>query len=37
MAVTSDSEHKFELAVNLGDMKVAYQLAKEIEVRLLCS
>ncbi|XP_041377525.1 coatomer subunit beta'-like isoform X2 [Gigantopelta aegis] len=31
MAVTSDSEHKFELAVGLGDLKIAYQLAKEIE------
>lgn len=33
MAVTADPEHKFELAIGLGDMKVAYTLAKEAEVR----
>ena len=32
MAVTCDPEHKFELAVQLGDLKVAYTLAKEAEV-----
>lgn len=32
MAVTADPEHKFELAIALGDMKVAYTLAKEAEV-----
>jgi len=32
MAVTCDPEHKFELALQLGDLKVAYQLAKETEV-----
>lgn len=32
MAVTCDPEHKFELAVQLGDLKVAYMLAKEAEV-----
>lgn len=31
MAVTCDPEHKFELALGLGDMKVAYGLAKEAE------
>lgn len=29
MAVTADPEHKFELALSLGDLKVAYQMAKE--------
>ena len=32
MAVTCDSEHKFELALQLGDLKIAYELAKEAEV-----
>ena len=32
MAVTCDPEHKFELALQLGDLKVAHQLAKEAEV-----
>lgn len=32
MAVTCDPEHKFELSLQLGDLKVAYQLAKEAEV-----
>lgn len=32
MAVTTDPEHKFELAVQLGDLKVAHELAKEAEV-----
>jgi len=32
MAVTCDPEHKFELALQLGDLKTAYQLAKESEV-----
>lgn len=31
MAVTCDPEHKFELALQLGDLKTAYQLAKETE------
>nr|CAB3232869.1 coatomer subunit beta'-like [Phallusia mammillata] len=31
MAVTSDPEHKFELALNLGDLKIAYDLAKEAQ------
>ncbi|KAJ8320558.1 hypothetical protein KUTeg_002145 [Tegillarca granosa] len=31
MAVTCDSEHKFELSLQLGDLKTAYQLAKEME------
>ncbi|XP_060069348.1 coatomer subunit beta'-like isoform X3 [Ylistrum balloti] len=31
LAVTCDSEHKFELAVQLGDLKIAYQIAKESE------
>ena len=33
MAVTCDPEHKFELSLQLGDLKVAYQIAKESEVR----
>lgn len=32
MAVTCDPEHKFDLALQLGDLKVGYQLAKEAEV-----
>ena len=32
MAVTCDPEHKFELAIQLGDLKIAYTLAKEAEV-----
>lgn len=32
MAVTADPEHKFELALSLGDLKVAYQMAKEEQV-----
>ncbi len=34
LAVTCDPEHKFELALQLGDLKIGYQLAKEAEVRL---
>lgn len=29
MAVSSDLEHRFDLAVQLGDLKIAYQIAKE--------
>ena len=32
MAVTCDPEHKFELAIQLGDLKISYTLAKEAEV-----
>lgn len=32
LAVTTDAEHKFELAIQLGDLSVAYTLAKESEV-----
>ena len=32
MAVTCDPEHKFDLAIQLGDLKIAYELAKEAEV-----
>lgn len=32
MAVTCDSEHKFELALQLGDLKTAYTIVKESEV-----
>ena len=32
MAVTCDPEHKFELSLQLGDLKTAYQLASETEV-----
>ncbi|KAK7482524.1 hypothetical protein BaRGS_00026235 [Batillaria attramentaria] len=31
MAVTCDSEHKFELSVQLGDLRTAYDLAKEMQ------
>ncbi|CAH1776242.1 unnamed protein product [Owenia fusiformis] len=31
LAVTCDPEHKFELALHLGDLKIAYTLAKEAE------
>ncbi len=31
LAVTHDSEHKFDLALQLGDLKSAYQIAKETE------
>lgn len=31
LAVTCDPEHKFELAVQLGDLKTAYTIAKELE------
>ena len=33
LAVTCDPEHKFELAVQLGDLKTAYTIAKELEVK----
>ena len=32
--MTCDPEHKFDLALQLGDLKIAYQLAKESEVGL---
>jgi coatomer subunit beta' len=32
LSVTLDPEHKFDLALSLGDLKVAYQIAKETEV-----
>lgn len=35
MAVTCDPEHKFELAVQLGDLRIAYDLAKEMQVTLI--
>ncbi|ESO11584.1 hypothetical protein HELRODRAFT_96758 [Helobdella robusta] len=31
LAVTCDPEHKFDLALQLSDLKIAYQLAKEAE------
>jgi len=31
LAVTLDSEHKFDLALQLGDLKIAYTIAKEVE------
>ena len=34
LAVTCDPEHKFELSVQLGDLKTAYTIAKELEVRV---
>lgn len=33
LAVSCDPEHKFELAIQLGELKSAYQLAQENEVR----
>ena len=33
MAVTCDPEHKFDLAIQLADIAVAYDLAKEAQVR----
>ena len=36
LAVTCDPEHKFELALQLGEMKIAYDLAVEAEVSDLC-
>ena len=32
MAVTCDPEHKFELALQNADLKMAHELAKEAEV-----
>lgn len=29
MAVTTDSDHKFDLAIQLGDLKTAYSLARQ--------
>ena len=34
LAVTCDPEHKFEVSVQLGDLKTAYTIAKELEVRV---
>ncbi|CAL1543677.1 unnamed protein product [Lymnaea stagnalis] len=31
LAVTCDPEHKFELAIQLGDLRTAYELAKETQ------
>lgn len=33
LAVSTDPEHKFDLALQLGEVKIAYQLALEAEVR----
>lgn len=33
LAVSTDPEHRFELALQLGELKIAYQLAVEAEVR----
>lgn len=32
LAVSTDSEHRFELALQLGELKIAHQLAAEAEV-----
>lgn len=32
LAVSTDPEHKFELALQLGDVQTAYQLASEAKV-----
>lgn len=37
LAVSTDPEHRFELALQLGELKIAYQLAVEAEVRRYCS
>ncbi|MBN3293053.1 COPB2 protein, partial [Polypterus senegalus] len=34
MAVSSDPEHQFDLALQLGELKIAHQLAVEAKVRL---
>lgn len=34
LAVSTDPEHRFELALQLGELKIAYQLAVEAEVWL---
>lgn len=34
LAVSTDPEHRFELALQLGELKIAYQLAVEAEVML---
>lgn len=31
--MSTDPEHKFELALHLGELKMAHQLAQEAEVR----
>lgn len=33
LAVSTDPEHRFELALQLGELKIAYQLATEAEVK----
>lgn len=33
LAVSTDPEHRFELALQLGELKIAYQIAIEAEVR----
>lgn len=33
LAVSTDPEHRFELALQLGELQIAYQLAVEAEVR----
>ncbi len=32
LAVSTDPEHRFELGLQLGELKIAYQLAVEAEV-----
>lgn len=34
LAVSTDPEHRFELALQLGELKIAYQLAVEAEVNI---
>lgn len=34
LAVSMDPEHRFELALQLGELKIAYQLAVEAEVSI---
>ena len=35
MAVTADPEHKFELALNLGNLQIAKDLAEKSDVSFL--
>ncbi len=33
LLVTNDNEHKFDLAIQLGDLKIAYDIAIDADVR----
>jgi len=36
LLVTTDIEHKFDLALQLGDLKTAYEMAKDSDVNKFC-